>query len=563
MEDLDSPATLPRSLDAPATLRRPSSTLRLLTCYVRLWALSTGWRLFVGLSRGEVLTAPKLALCLAVATSFALPRRAVLTLTLLLRLALFFVQGGSLSNSQNWAMHLDATLLLALRGPWFDELSVDDEREIVEVVAPTARWQLTLFYLASGVWKVNSAFLRREYSCASIYLVSLLGHRFTTAPWVLRLASHVAPLATVVVELMVPALQFLSPRVGVLATCLFHLAIGITPPPHNIALYGTTTMVRLFFWMPDACARAWNDGAWASPGVALAASLMAWVRADPKHGHNPGLVSASGLDWSLGFVCFLTALFARASRLPPPRARRRRANRPMVALAFTYAFVLPALGLQERGGCLMFSQLKLHGSTNHPFLPTGLLQKWLASSTTSALGGGVVRIEKTNLEFVGKTFAEILPASTRRLLDDADLPGIRYIAVPYYDPNTLKPIVAPPGIFVPHTMSALGLRQLLWRARQMGDKFELRFSRLPGVEGDEEWRRTAVDRTIVLNEDPSNGWRRCRIVKGRGAPADCDDAELALINPPSRHVWLTHFLMATPNPIIAGFEEEMVCVSIS
>ena len=49
------------------------------------------------------------------------------------------------------------------------------------------------------------------------------------------------------------------------------------------------------------------------------------------------------------------------------------ASRPLVLLALVYAFGLPMLGLQEKAGCLMFSQLRLHAGSNHYMLPTSLL----------------------------------------------------------------------------------------------------------------------------------------------------------------------------------------------
>ena len=44
----------------------------------------------------------------------------------------------------------------------------------------------------------------------------------------------------------------------------------------------------------------------------------------------------------------------------------RRASRGLLALAVAYAFGLPILGLQEKAGCLMFSQLRMHGGSEPP-----------------------------------------------------------------------------------------------------------------------------------------------------------------------------------------------------
>ena len=102
---------------------------------------------------------------------------------------------------------------------------------------------------------------------------------------------------------------------------------------------------------------------------------------------------------------------------------------------------------------------------------------------------------------------------------------------------------------------------MLARARALGVPFVVEYVRLdtPSAEGDEVWRRAAgAGRRVVVSENPRAGSRRCKV---RGRP--CDARELAHIEPPSRHVWLTHWLMPMPNPIIEPLTEEMHCVSIS
>ena len=65
----------------------------------------------------------------------------------------------------------------------------------------------------------------------------------------------------------------------------------------------------------------------------------------------------------------------------------------------------------------MFSMLRLHGGSNHYVLPTSLLQRALIDAhPSSAFAGGVVRIESTDLEWVGNTFAEHMGNRTLRLI---------------------------------------------------------------------------------------------------------------------------------------------------
>ena len=65
----------------------------------------------------------------------------------------------------------------------------------------------------------------------------------------------------------------------------------------------------------------------------------------------------------------------------------------------------------------MFSQLRLHGGSNHYLLPTSLLQRSLVDADpASAFSGGVVRVESTNLGWVGNTFAEHMGPRTLKLI---------------------------------------------------------------------------------------------------------------------------------------------------
>ena len=573
---------------------------RLLTCYIRLWAASTLLRVYTATGRGDPISTPIQLLIIAVVLAALFPARPVITCTALaLRVAIFFAVGGPLSNSQNWAMHVDTTLLLALL-PYMSssKLTSADESQIFSIAGPITRLQLVIFYLASGVWKLNTSFMDHRYSCASIYIVSLIGHRVTANATILTILAALAPAATIAGEMLLPLLQAAPnpgrwSRLGVAATLLFHLLIGITPPPHNIAIYGVTTTARLYFWLPQSAANACNElvaTSWLLPCMlAIAASVVAYVRTESGHG-NPGLVGGLNVDWCCGFVACMCVLFARAISLEATREQVQGGDDggrstwwhasqtapltsySMTILAVSYAFLLPILGLQERGGCLMFSQLRLHAGSNHALFPTALLQRWMVNGDpASALSGGVVRVERFAtvgvVDWVGQGFEEILPPSTNALLRDAGVPDARYFAVPYY--RGPWPIVSYPPNFQRHTLSAFGLRQLLKRARAIGRPFQISFVRLVdgGAEGDEQWRQTAKGNGVVtLSEDPrrDGGVGRCRVRGGRGLPKRrCDARERALLEEPTRHLWLVYWLMAMPNVIVEPPHEEMHCVSIS
>ena len=291
----------------------PSPPPRLLACYVRLWAAATLLRILVATGRGDPLTPEISLLVVAILMATICPSRPrIVAFALFLRIILFFRVGGPLSNSQNWAMHFDFSLLLAILGHLRGSrtLTAVEEAGIVATAGTATRLQLVIFYLASGAWKMNTSFADSEYSCASVYIVSLVGHRLSDDARLLHALARVAPVATIAGELLLPLLQAAPrpgrwSRLGVAATLLFHFLIGITPPPHNIALYGVITTTRLYFWQPEATARACAELAssrWLAPTmVVFALVTMLYVRTAEGHG-NPGLVGLAKLDLCLSLI---------------------------------------------------------------------------------------------------------------------------------------------------------------------------------------------------------------------------------------------------------------------
>ena len=69
-----------------------------------------------------------------------------------------------LQDFDHWALHTDAACLVFI---FFLDSSSIDPRHVV-------RYQMIIFYAASGVWKLNYAFLDPQLSCGSVYLMQLL-----------------------------------------------------------------------------------------------------------------------------------------------------------------------------------------------------------------------------------------------------------------------------------------------------------------------------------------------------------------------------------------------------
>ena len=238
-----------------------NASARPLTIYVRLWAIANLLRIHVGYAastalRGSQLDRYSVALPLIIVSAALWPTRRAGQLTfvaLALRAITNIAKGSHMSNSQLWATQHDLALLLALaaaalRKGSLETLTAADEREIIAECAPTICLQMAIFYFASGFWKLNTSFLHSDYSCASLYLVSQLEYLpdhilFTeTLSFVARAIARLAPFVTIAVELALPLLHAFEPsaKMATLGTLAFHLAIGLTPPPSNVASYGST-----------------------------------------------------------------------------------------------------------------------------------------------------------------------------------------------------------------------------------------------------------------------------------------------------------------------------------
>lgn len=199
----------------------------------------------------------------------------------------------------------------------------------------------------------------------------------------------------------------------------------------------------------------------------------------------------------------------------------------------------------------------MHSGSNHYLLPTALLQRaWLDAPASSAFAGGVVRVEATDLSWVGNTFAEHMGERTQRLIREVAGVPAAYV---WAAKSMSTPRARPPPHFLRHTLSALGLRRLLATAALQGDRFHLRYTRLHGATGDEAWRVNSTGEVYEVSSDGGGAPLAC--TKLEGGPA-CGERELALLAPPTG--WstvLAYFLIPQPNPIVPGLTDEMHCVT--
>ena len=242
-------------------------------------------------------------------------------------------------------------------------------------------------------------------------------------------------------------------------------------------------------------------------------------------------------------------------------------SRALVWAAALYAFALPMLGA-DMGTPNMFSNLRMHGGSNHLLLPTGLLHRllhdeagtptWWPSPPSldlrTAFSGGIVRVERTDLQSLSAMYpgdvSGAFSARALRRIAAADRPPWLFVPMAGrtagIDPGPpFSPQPSPLGQDVPYTLRALELRRILADARAAGEAFSLTYSHLPGAEGDEAWRREArVDDTLVVLTEDGRGGRVCtyhRRPKERGwlglfalrRRAPCAADELALLPAPT------------------------------
>ena len=594
------------------------------TIYMRLWCIVNLLRISIGLNAGtglvgSTLDKGALFLPLIVLAAGVFPSRcsgAIPFAAMLVRALTNIYKGAFMSNSQMWATQMDAALMLALAMQWFTSarkksgfvysLTADDERGIIGSCAKTIRWQLAIFYFASGFWKVNSSFLNPDYSCASLFTVQPLeylpddllfatdGFFGTIIPLMARTIALIGPAATLVIEAVVPALHMLEPTkypisamAGVAFTLLFHLVIGMTPPPSNVSTYGVTTCLRLFFVMPDALTKAAETGGWKLGALMAFAGAASLAVVQPLHDAAISTVQGEGIDYHLGWYSAMMILFFWGMALEIKDhvyavvgVVEGPVYRKAIWIAMIYAFVLPMLGLQEKAGCLMFSQLRLHGGSNHYLLPTSLAQRaWVDGPPSSAFSGGVIRVEATNLHWVGNTFAEHMTDRTLKVVRGLAKVPAEYV---WAAKATSMARSVPAPRFRKHTLSNLGLRRLLATARRQKDAFYLKYTRLEGAVGDEMWRTASHGVGTYVIRGDGKGKLTCGRVREVGSTGFMSDTlspgasrwggletactareEALVLEEPEGAVekLLTWFLVPQPNPIIPGYKEEMHCVT--
>ena len=416
-----------------------------------------------------------------------------------------------LHDSQHWCLQTDLTLITALilcvmsrpRHRVADALAPNEAARITSSAGATIRVQLFFVYTAAALFKVNQGFMSPRTSCASVYFVQL-AEAFLPASMLsadlVNIVTKTAPIVVLLVEILVPVLLVLAPKLGVPFVGLFHTLIAITPPPNDIGSFGAQLMPRMLFYVPDEDAAvsavdAALTPSWQGALVMLAAAVVTALQPKTWTGKLDYAVPICG---AFAAICTDAALRARSSMVRVHRLPRRIAS-ALCSISFIYSFLMLPLGLSDVGNPSPFASLRKHAGSNHYFLPTGLLQRAFIDAPPSTIlgdsfGGGVIRVEMTNSSHLTgpRDILAVRSPTTQALLREAGHAGTQY------SPNIFAGGAQHIGMqsapqAIAYTLPAAGLRRLIHeaRVRYPSEDFFIVGSVLPGAEGDEAWRATA------------------------------------------------------------------------
>lgn len=434
------------------------------------------------------------------------------------------------------------------------------------------------------------------------------------------------------------------------------------PRPNNIACFGVATCSRLYMLIPHATQAVLKElTGGVSAAVArrvrmqvVGAAIAACALAQSNH------ESGARIDLAVPILVGMGAIYARAIVVHRHADDERTGMRPrhcfravgtggtaLVCIAFAYSFLLPMLCTEyaqlvpvgpatfyardvlcphrparicmrmftahapcaqrvlvldsrpfSMGAPNMFSNLRMHGGSNHLLFPVGMAYRymsWVAPSKqlSEAFGGGIVRVEHSNLAMLNTMYPGDLTGafsvrSRERLAAAGHHPGffvpmagrtLQTDPGPPFAPKP-SPLTAEFG-FVPFTLRALDLRRILADVRAASLPFTLTYTTLVGNEGGEAWRKYSRGEKTVTVTDDGTGSRTCTHAISPTSTASsllsrlggaihthtvgdwpCGDEELPMLPAPTpvgEGFGIEKLLFSKPLPVLEGWDEEMVC----
>lgn len=533
-----------------------------LTGYVYMWCLH---RLYETVGGGNQTlgwsAAEQASICLMTVAAGATRSVRLLCATMAVVMVSDLIKAPFIWDSEWWCLQTDLAFILSATledGFFSSTIAVQPEarQRIFARAAATIRIQMTIFYSAAAFWKLNTAFLDSHSSCAPIFVVQLVDAfwpRPSLPRSVLRGLVKIAPLATLLLEGGIAfGLATRRARLGLSLALFLHLGIALCPPPNNVATFSLMCASRLVAFVPRGFSEALNPRkSWSVAGfsVAIAGVAFSWPRAN-----HPGFFDLA-LPLFVAVVPLL-ALAIRRQEIPPPNSFKHRGRRTLVALAFFYAFLVIPLGLQDQGQPHMYANLKLHGGSNHFFAPTGLAQRLFERRPWSSIGGGIVRIERSD----SAVFNDINPGEYSHELTDRSR---RWLEAGGHTGRMWNPMLTavtsseapwdPKKPFTKYTLPSHEFRRLLASARAREERFSLEYTQLFGV-GSESWRANSPGRTVRISSKRYGG-ESCTVLKPRRRKC----AESDLPNLPEMSWWANKFMLFEAYPIVPGDQREVHC----
>lgn len=535
------------------------------------------------------------------------PSRVTLTGSAIANVITTMMHLPAVVDMDHWAMHTDIAVTLICVG-----FRRDLPDTAVALLSAIIRIQMAIFYSAAGIWKLTTDHCDPRLSCSSLLLAQILCGWLPIAPPVslLSVVVHSAPHITLLIEISIPIFLLSSSRqlrrAAILLAILLHTGIMVAPLPLSIADFSAMCSSRLFWIIPHASARAIAEvqagihtpSAPSLSAAALVVTIAAVVCG--VHGSYERVLANLTFTALAAVMCRAVFIDATSPAYPPTTTAATRQPLPLrsaflIVAAFSYAFLMPMLGLIDVGGCTMFSHIKMHGGSNHAFLPTGIVQRWLApysfteASRTFGLfadfTGGVVRIERSTSTFLNEMYpGEVVTIHPEPLVRE-HLREIGHVARLFTHPGARarnlrgKSLEVGGGLttlglglvfeqaangaqdkeFVRYSLPALELRMMLEAIRERSEAFEIEYTTIAGGPPSEHalaeaWRADGCGVRVTLKEDPARRARTCTATDTcRGSSwrrhRACDADTIAMLDTPPR--WLARtLLLSNPYPLL-------------
>ncbi len=245
---------------------------------------------------------------------------------------------------------------------------------LMAVVRAPLMVSVTLFYLFTGMWKLNTDFFRPDVSCAVMSWERVLGF-FRWLPDALALRRGVI-VGTLAMELLGPVLLLVPATRGaaVLALIGFHLVLGLDAVKRYLN-FASVMFALLLLFLPDAAVerlrRLVPPNAGRLPRLASAGYLMLAVAGVAASG-SPLYLVGRWFVWLAYAIALFVFVFLSVVGAPRPRRWLPAGATGRLAWLVPGLVMLnglaPILGLKTRTSWQMYSNVRLEPATSNHFL---------------------------------------------------------------------------------------------------------------------------------------------------------------------------------------------------